>query len=61
LQRNQTDWALIWSERVDDRPDMGFDQTDPLVRKYLDDHFDLVRWTDFDGPVRIVRRRGAQP
>jgi len=61
MERYHTEWALIWPDRVDDRPDLGFVQTYPLVYQYIQAHFDLIRRVAAAGDVCVMHRRGGPP
>ena len=49
--------VLYWPDRIDGRPDLGLDQTDPLVWQYVRDHFDLAETVPDAGGVQVWRRR----
>ena len=51
--------VLYWPDRIDGRPDLGLDQTDPLVWQYVRDHFDLAETVPDAGGVQVWRRRPA--
>ena len=51
--------VLYWPDRLDGRPDLGYDRTDPLVWAHLTGRFTLAEDVPAAGGMQVWRRRPA--
>ena len=56
-----TTWAVVWPYRMDGRPDLGFDRTDPVVWDFILKHFQAENVEVPAGYALVLHRPATRP
>jgi hypothetical protein len=59
IRGGKVDWVFYWPSRADNRADLGFDQTDPLVWNYILKNYDLFKDAEDDRGLMIYHRKAS--
>ncbi len=61
LTKKEINWAIVSNTQIDERDDLRFSATYPLVWKYLQENFEPVAQPELLGGLTIKHRKGASP
>jgi hypothetical protein len=53
---HRTDWVLYWPDHIDERPDLGFANTDPLIWKFVQNNYQPVEGVGV-GDMSVFERK----